>query len=182
MKNIILLVILCVPLFCTAQKGSRREPVTVLNVDLNRYAGVWYEIAKIPNKFQKKCRKNTTAEYILRQDGKVDVVNRCMKDNGDMISAKGLAKSVDLQTNAKLKVSFVNLLGIRLFWGDYWILGLDKEYRWVVVGDPERKYGWILCRTPVMTWQERNVADAVLMSQGYDPKKFVNTAQEWPEE
>ena len=133
MKNMILLAIVCVPFLCLAQKGARREPVPIRSVDLQQYAGLWYEIAKIPNPFQKKCARNTTAEYTLRDDGKIDVVNRCVKENGKFITAKGLAKSAGAETNAKLKVSFVNLLGIRLFWGDYWILGLDEDYKWAVV-------------------------------------------------
>ena len=178
MNKLIPFVILLAPLAAMAQKGSRREPVPVPSIDLKRYAGLWYEIARMPNKFQKKCAKNTTAEYTLREDGKIDVVNKCVKENGDTVSARGLAKSADHKTNAKLKVSFVNILGIRLFWGDYWILGVDEHYYWAVVGDPKRKYGWILCRKPQMSRAQREVANAVLMSEGYDPDWFVDTVQE----
>lgn len=96
-------------------------------VDLGRYTGLWYEIAKIPNRFQKQCVRGTTAEYTLRDDGKITVVNRCFKEDGSLDEAQGVAKIEDTQTNAKLKVSFVSFLGWRPFWGDYWVPGWDGE-------------------------------------------------------
>ncbi|MDP8233083.1 MAG: lipocalin family protein [Candidatus Zophobacter franzmannii] len=82
---------------------------------LLQYVGVWYEIARIPNFFQKKCQSNTTAEYILQDDGNIKVINRCMKSNGNFLTATGIAKVEDTQTFSKLKVSFVKLLGANLF-------------------------------------------------------------------
>lgn len=116
------------------------EPRTVDSVDLKKYVGVWYEIAKIPNRFQKNCACNTTATYLLRDDGKIDVINRCTRADGTINEAKGIARIVDTITNSKLEVSFVRVLGIQLFWGDYWIIGLETNYRYAVVGTPSRKY------------------------------------------
>ena len=151
---------------------------TVNNVDLERYMGRWYEIAKIPNRFQRKCARDITATYVPRADGNVDVINRCVADDGEEVIARGLAKVVDKQTRAKLKVSFVRLLGVRLFWGKYWIIGLDPEYKWVLVGEPKRKYGWILAREPRLTPEQEKKAFTLLRDRGYDPDRFVTTRHE----
>jgi apolipoprotein D and lipocalin family protein len=155
------------------------EPLTTVQaVDLNRYTGIWYEIAKIPNRFQKQCVGNTTAQYTLRTDGKIEVVNRCLRSDGGYAQVRGIAKVADTLTNARLKVSFVRLFGISLFWGDYWIIGLDSDYQWAVVGESSRKYGWVLSREPVLsdsTWQ---TVQALLIEKGYDPQRFMKTVQE----
>jgi apolipoprotein D and lipocalin family protein len=157
-------------------EGKEKVELTVVKqVDLNRYMGVWYEIAKIPNKFQKKCEKNTTARYTLREDGRVDVVNRCERIRRSAVVARGIAKIIDNETKAKLKVSFVKLLGNQVFWGDYWIIGLAEDYRYAVVGEPSRKYGWILGRSPVFSEEDWSIVREILKSQGYDPARFVKT-------
>ena len=161
-----------------AQNTGMSEPTTVNFVNLQKYSGMWYEIAKIPNSFQKKCARNTTAAYQLRSDGNINVVNRCIEADGSVNEAKGIAKVVDSKSNAKLKVSFVRILGISLFWGDYWIIGLDKEYKFAVVGTPSRKYGWILSRTPKLSGEEMQEAFSILKQQGYDPKDFEMTEQD----
>jgi apolipoprotein D and lipocalin family protein len=162
-----------------SQTSPRNEPVTVDSVDLNKYVGLWYEIAKIPNSFQRKCDHNTTATYKLREDGKIDVINRCVEKDGSVNEAKGIAKVVDSKTNSKLEVSFVRILGISLFWGDYWIIGLDKDYRYAVVGTPTRKYGWILSRTPELSQKDMENIFALLRNQGYNPKDFEMTEQKY---
>lgn len=148
---------------------------TVDRVDLERYMGRWYEIAKIPNRFQRKCVRDTSATYSLRPDGRVTVVNRCTEKDGDESVSSGLAKVVDTATNAKLKVSFVSLLGIRLFWGDYWVIGLDPDYEWALVGESKRKYGWILARQPQLTPEQWEAARSTLRARGYDPDRFETT-------
>jgi apolipoprotein D and lipocalin family protein len=145
---------------------------------LLQYVGVWYEIARIPNFFQKKCQSNTTAEYILQDDGNIKVINRCMKSNGNFLTATGIAKVEDTQTFSKLKVSFVKFLGANLFWGDYWIIGLDKDYQWVIVGDPGTKFGWILSRTASISSETRETIDNILKENGYLPERFVLTNQQ----
>ncbi len=118
---------------------------TVAHVDLNRYLGLWYEIGRYPNSFQKGCL-GSTALYTPRPDGEIDVLNTC-RDQQDksLREAKGRAWVVDNVSKARLKVSF--------FWpfrGDYWIIDLGQDYEYAVVGTPDRKYLWILSRTPAM--------------------------------
>ncbi len=146
------LLLICISLlfispFILAQ-DEKSVPQTVKSVNLQKYTGTWYEIAKIPNSFQDHCIKNTTATYQLDEDGEIIVINRCVDEESDIDEAEGIARVVDTLSNSKLEVSFVSVLGINLFWGDYWILGLEENYNYVVVGTPNRKYGWILARDP----------------------------------
>jgi apolipoprotein D and lipocalin family protein len=157
---------------------TEKDLVTVGQVDLDRYAGLWYEIARIPNRFQKKCIQNTTAHYSLREDGKIEVINRCLKENGEINEIKGIAKIADEKSHAKLKVSFVRLLGISLFWADYWIIDLAKDYQWAVVGTPSRKYGWILARKPELNQEILEGIHLRLSKQGYDPSEFIKSQQQ----
>jgi len=159
-----------------AEGPVRKErPTPVAHVDLSRYQGLWYEIAKIPNRFQDHCKANATAHYTLRDNGKMDVINRCLDQNGEYDEASGIAKGVDSQSNAELKVSFLSFLGFSLFWGDYWIIELHPNYNYVVVGTPDREYGWILSRSSGLSNVTRDLIDAKLRSQGYDPNDFENT-------
>jgi apolipoprotein D and lipocalin family protein len=150
-------------------------PTTVPTVDLQRYIGRWYEVGKIPNRFQKQCVRGTTAEYSLRADGRIEVINRCVRADSSVDEAKGVAKVVDRDSNSKLKVSFVRFLGMQLFWGDYWIIGLGADYDYAIVGSPDRKYGWILSRTPRLSADTLDAAFAALRMQGYDPARFEMT-------
>lgn len=156
-----------------AQKSD--QPRTVSFVDLNRYTGLWYEIAKIPNRFQKKCYGNTTAEYQLLENGKIAVINRCLEEDGKINEAKGLAKVEDTTSNAKLKVSFVRILGLSIFWGDYWIIGLGNNYEYAIVGSPDRKYGWILSRESSIDQEKLEEIFSQLRLQGYNPDDFQFT-------
>ncbi len=155
----------------------KTEPKAVNHVDLKKYVGLWYEIAKIPNRFQKHCKRGTTAQYRLLDNGKIEVINSCIDENGEKDEAEGIAKVVDANSNAKLEVSFVSILGINLFWGDYWIIGLDNNYEYAVIGTPTRKYGWILSRTPKLSEEKLNGAFEILKSQGYNTKQFEMTLQ-----
>ncbi|MEJ2615767.1 MAG: lipocalin family protein [Ignavibacteriaceae bacterium] len=175
--TVIVMFYACSTITVVKAQDMNNTPVTVDSVDLTKYAGLWYEIAKIPNSFQKSCARNTTATYKLRDDGKIDVINKCIEKNGDINEAKGIAEVADIATNAKLEVSFVRILGIQLFWGDYWIIGLDKDYKYAVVGTPTRKYGWILSRTPGLSTRDMNTIYNLLRAQGYNPKDFVMTEQ-----
>lgn len=144
---------------------------TVDHVDLNRYLGKWYEIARLPNRFEKKCQRDITAEYSL--DGKKILVhNSCIQQDGKVKVAEGKAKVVDDVTNAKLKVTF-----FWPFYGDYWIIGLDPEYRWAIVGEPGRKYMWILSRTPHITDPERGNILGLMQQAGYDPGQLIYPQQ-----
>ena len=156
-----------------AYATRKSEPlVTVRQVDLNRYAGTWYEIARYPNCFQKKCDGDTRTKYLLRDDGTVGVLNSCRKSDGTVTSNKGTAKVVDPSTNAKLKVTF--------FWpfsGDYWILDLAPDYSYAVVGEPNRKYLWILSRTPQMDDATYREITERIRFLGYDPSRLIKTKQ-----
>lgn len=156
-------------------RAENGPPIPVPQVDLARYAGRWYEIAKIPNWFQKSCAGGTTAEYILRSDGRIDVINRCLQADGQAKEAKGEARVENPETNSQLKVSFVRFLGRRWFWGDYWIIGLGEDYEYAVVGTPDRKYGWILARRPDPEYSTLEAINRILNQQGYDPADFEMT-------
>lgn len=147
-------------------------PVTsVTAVDLTRYSGKWFEIASFPMFFQRQCVANTTAEYQANDRGGIRVVNRCATEKG-VDEAVGVATVVPGFGNSRLKVSF--------FWpfsGNYWILGLDPEYRFAVVGSPNRKYLWILSRTPQLPAPLLDVALASAQAQGFDLKELRYTSQ-----
>jgi apolipoprotein D and lipocalin family protein len=152
--------------------AQQSSPKTVDYVDLKKYVGLWYEIAKIPNRFQSQCVKGTTAKYTLNENGEIDVINSCTDKDNETDDANGLARVVDKKTNAKLEVSFVSFFGWRPFWGDYWIIGLDENYQWAIVGTPNRKYGWILSRTPKLEAEILDKIFSILKEQEYNPKDF----------
>lgn len=155
-------------------------PTPVAHVDLKRYAGLWHEIARIPNRFQNQCAWGVTAEYALRRDGRIDVINRCHKKDRSLDQAKGLARVVDTTTNSKLKVSFFSIFGWRPVWGDYWIIDLADDYSYAVVCSPDRKYGWILAREPQLPAGVLEGIRERLRQQAFDPSAFQATLQEAP--
>jgi apolipoprotein D and lipocalin family protein len=143
----------------------------VPQVDLARYAGKWFEIAAFPMFFQRNCIGDTTAEYALTPAGDVSVTNRCRTDSG-FDEARGKATVVEGGNNARLKVSF--------FWpfrSDYWVIGLDADYRWAVVGNPNRNYLWVLSRTPQLPKELLDAALKAAVAQGYDLAQLRYTAQ-----
>jgi len=169
--------ILMIILFSSLMFAQQNPPTTVKYVDLKRYVGLWYEVAKIPNSFQDQCVKNTTAKYTLAEDGEIKVTNSCIDEDGEADDANGIVRVVDKKSNAKLEVSFVSFLGWRPFWGDYWIIGLDENYQWAIVGTPNRKYGWVLSRTPNLDNTTMDKIFGIIKDQGYDPKKFEISKQ-----
>jgi len=177
MKILILSLTFIISINTMAQKEPD-QPVTVAHVDLQKYIGLWFEIARIPNSFQKKCMGSTTAYYSLNSDGTIKVVNSCTKENAERSTADGIARVVDTITNSKLEVSFVSIFGIHLFWGDYWIIGLDEDYSYAVIGTPNRKYGWILSRTKKLPDEKLTAAYNILKKNGYNPEDFISSYQE----
>ena len=161
----------------SAEQKNKTELTVVEDVDLSRYLGRWYEIAHIPVWFQKGCAGGTTAEYTLIKDGVVSVVNRCCSDDGKVKEAKGRAWIVDKKTPAKLKVSFFSLFGLWLFGGKYWIIDLDPDYQYAVIGHPGREIGWILSRTPTLSEEVLQGIEDTLNAKGYDFSKFKMTNQ-----
>ena len=142
---------------------------TVSSVNLDRYAGEWHEVARLPNRFQEKCAGDVRAIYARRGDGRIDVINRCRTRDGSTTEARGIARVVDTATNAQLKVRFAPafLSFLPMVWGDYWIVGLAPDYSWAVVGSPDRKYLWILARTPAMDAAQFDAAVAIARAQGF---------------
>jgi apolipoprotein D and lipocalin family protein len=142
----------CLLISACAGMGSRAPLTTVASVDLNRYAGTWYEIARLPMWFQRHC-VDSKAVYTSRPDGVIGVHNECVTDTGGLDQADGVATVVDPKTNARLTVVFDNffarLLGSSRE-GNYWIIELDPDYQVAMVGTPDRRYLWILSRTPVL--------------------------------
>jgi apolipoprotein D and lipocalin family protein len=150
---------------CAAPPVNRAEtapPLAVKSIDPPRYVGLWYEIARFPNQFEKGC-DNATAQYSQRPDGKIDVLNTCLRSDGSQRSAKGAARIVDPATNAKLKVSFFGP-----FEGDYWVIDRADDYSWALVGEPSGRYLWILARTQKIDDDLRGDLLKRLASRGYN--------------
>jgi len=147
--------------------GTQPAPLkTTERVDLSRYGGTWYEIARYPNRFERKCQ-GATARYTIKE-GRIEVLNRCFDDKGREIShALGHARSLNPQ-NTRLEVSF-----FWPFYGDYWVLSLPTDYRYSVVGEPSREYFWILSRTPTLSPKDREAILNHMPQWGYEPKKLI---------
>ena len=158
---------------CTAPPPATPLP-TVASVDLARYAGAWYEVAMVPNRFQAQCVADTQARYRPTGDT-LEVVNRCRQADGSLSEATGVAKVVDGSGNAKLRVSF-----FRPFYGDYWVLALSDDYRWVLVGEPGRQFGWVLSRTPGLPAADLAAALDRAQALGYPREAFRLTPQRQP--
>ena len=150
-----------------------KPPPQTMQVDLQRYQGTWYELARLPMFFQRNCVQSE-AHYGLRDDGRIDVINRCRDKDGEWIEAKGVAEpQVEGQTD-KLWVRFDNwaskLLPIK---GDYWVIYHDEDYRVALVGHPEHKYLWLLSRTPEVDQETRDKLLSVAREQGYDTSELI---------
>ena len=159
--------------------GDAHQVRTVPSVDLDRYAGSWFEIARFPNRFQVQCAGEVRAEYRRRDDGRIDVVNSCRLADGKDTVARGIARVIDTESNAKLKVRFAPALlsFLPFVWGDYWIIGLADDYRWAVVGSPDRNYLWVLSRTPSMPEPVYDAAIATAKANGFDTSRLQRTRQ-----
>ena len=178
MKYSNLFVICCLAILSNIGVWSS-DLATVSYVDLQKYIGTWYEIAKLPNRFQRQCAGYTTATYELRSNGDIKVTNQCTKHNGRVTRSTGRAWITDFNTNAKLKVSFVPIFkNLRMFGGKYWILDLDEKYQYVMVGNPNRKYLWILARSRTL---DKTIYKKLLnkaQSMGFDVNFMVKTVQD----
>ena len=177
MKNILLATALY--LGSLAAFAGETPLTTIPALDVPRYMGTWYEIAKFPNWFQKKCVADARAEYSLTTDGKVQVINRCRLENGDTTEAIGVARQVGEATSPKLEVRFAPawLSFIPLVWGNYWVIDLDDAYQLVAVSEPTRDYLWILSRTPKVDAKAYEALLARLTAKGFDTRKLETTRQ-----
>lgn len=163
--------------------GPATAPLeTVARVDLDRYAGRWFEIARNPAFFQAQCAGDVSATYTKRPGGTIEVLNACRRADGTVDAARGEARIVDAATNAKLEVRFApEALGwLPFVWGDYWILALDPAYRHVLVGEPSRTYLWILARTPTLPDADYQALVETARRAGYDTTRLVRTPQALP--
>ncbi|HIE1101633.1 MULTISPECIES: lipocalin family protein [Stenotrophomonas] len=146
------------------------EPVRAVDsLEIDRYAGQWHEIAHLPVSFQKRCVGEITAHYALRRDGRITVSNACRADDGERLVAEGVARAVAGHPG-QLQVRFVPdwLSWVPLVWADYWVLALDPDYQWALVGEPGRKYLWILSREPEMDRARFEQLKDKAEAMGYD--------------
>ena len=172
MRGIALAILLAAGILPAHAAGKQAPLQVVPSVDLTRYAGKWYEIARLPNRFQRDCASDTSATYTLRPDGKITVLNQCRQTDGRMKSARGTARLAGgKEPNSKLRVTF-----FWPFYGNYWIIDLEPDYRWAVVGEPDRKYFWILSREPQLDEALYNQIVERARNQGYDLSPLLRTS------
>lgn len=160
--------------FASAAPAQSETMQTVPHVDLNRYQGRWYEIVRLPLYWENKCASNVTATYTLRTDGRITILNQCRKTDGSISESTGTARPASKDgPNSRLKVTF--------FWpfqGDYWILDLDPDYKWALVGTPNRKNLWVLSRNP---HPDKEILDRLLEKAkklGFDTSRLIYTKQD----
>ncbi|MFY1587198.1 lipocalin family protein [Micromonospora sp. WMMD734] len=156
-------------------------PLTpVADVDVERYVGDWYQIAAIPAIFEIQCYKNVTARYDVQPDGTIGVRNSCRTIVGTTSAVTGRARSENPPADSALTVSFLKLGGKWIYLGgpNYVVIGLDPDYRWAVVGDPDRSSGFVLSREPALTGAQTAAAKAALTANGYDLCDFRTTRQD----
>jgi apolipoprotein D and lipocalin family protein len=166
-----------VVLFCSLPAAAA-DLVVVPSVDLERYAGKWYEIARLPNRFQTQCAGNVTATYTLREDGRITVVNECAKEDGTTSRAEGIARRAsEEESNSKLQVRFAPriLSFLPWVWGDYWIIELAPDYSYAMVGEPGRDYLWILAREPRMEGARIQELQRKAQEQGFETARMIRT-------
>ena len=161
----------CTTVFSKHPVGNRAVPEPAKTVEISRYLGRWYELARYEQGFQKDC-EGVSADYARREDGMISVLNRCRKPDGTIKDAKGRAKIVDPATNAKLKVSFFGP-----FYGDYWVLDHADDYSWSIVGEPSGRYLWILSRDATPGQARLNELIGRVRALGYDTSMLRITQQ-----
>ncbi len=178
MKRLLLIVI---AFFACAGSAAGAEDTPILHpipkLDVSRYLGRWYEIAKIPNWFQKKCVSDTSAQYSLLPDGTLKVINACRREDGKLEQAEGVARQVGGASSAMLKVRFAPAwLSIFPFvWGDYWVIDLDDRYELVAVSEPKGEYLWILSRSVTVKQEEYTALVNRLAAAGLDVSRLEKT-------
>lgn len=177
MRHALLMAALLALAACGATPPGPTTPATVERVDLPRYLGLWHEVARLPQRFQNSDRlrcEEVTAEYAAAGPGRVSVVNGCVNalDPARPRSvATGQAYVVEGSEGARLRVSF-----FWPFFGDYWVLGLDPDYRWALVGSPSRRSLWLLSRTPTMDEAEVQRALDIARREGFELAPLVRSA------
>ncbi len=152
---------------------------SVPTIDVSRYMGTWYEVARLPNSFQTMCESNVSATYAQKPNGKLSVINTCKKSDGNMTSVEGEARQASSSgPNSKLQVRFAPAwLSWLPVWGDYWIIDLAPDYSYAVIGEPARAYLWILSRTPKMDDAVYEKILKAAAAKGFDVSKVQKTLQ-----
>jgi apolipoprotein D and lipocalin family protein len=152
---------------------------TIASLDVPRYMGTWYEIAKFPNWFQKKCVSNTQAVYSIRPDGNLKVLNSCKTADGEITQAEGTARQQGPKDSPKLQVRFAPewLSFLPMVWGEYWVIDLDTQYQVAAVSDSKREYLWVLSRTPQLDKKTYDELLLRLRDQQFDTRKLEITQQ-----
>jgi apolipoprotein D and lipocalin family protein len=173
------LLLICLGSSQVMAQQSDQAVKTISALDVPRYLGTWYEIAKFPNWFQKKCVSNTKAVYTARPDGNLRVLNSCKTAGGETSEAEGLARQIGAKYSPRLEVRFAPewLSFLPLVWGDYWVIDLDPQYQVAAVSDPRREYLWVLSRSPQI--DPKVYADLLqrLKQQQFDIQKLELTTQ-----
>lgn len=167
---------LCLLAPLAAGASDAPAPLTTIDaLDVPRYMGRWYEIARYPNRFQRQCVGDSSADYQLQPDNTVQVINRCRLADGSMNEAIGQARQLGGPTSPRLEVRFAPawLSFIPAVWGDYWVVDIDDDYRWVVVSEPSRRFLWILARTPALDGATDARVRARLAALGFEPDRLV---------
>ena len=180
MKTLMTLILVLVGVTALAEGDSSKTLEAVPSVDLSRYAGQWYEVARLPNRFQQNCAGEVTATYALLAGKRVKVVNECRQKNGQAIRAEGQARLASPNgPNSKLEVRFAPawLTWLPTVWGDYWIIELAPDYSYAAVGSPDRKYLWILSRTPRMDETIYQQIIRQTAAKGFAVAQLVKTRQ-----
>lgn len=158
--------------------AAPNKPTPVAHVDLAKYAGKWYEIARLPMYFQRNCASDVTATYTANPDGSIKVDNQCQTAQAQTLESIGKAtKNGD--TGSQLKVTFLpkGLRWLPFGKANYWVLALDNDYKYALVGTPNQKYLWVLSRTPTMPESIYNSYVGLAKQQGYDVSKLQKTVQ-----
>lgn len=156
-------------------RKTKKPLMTAPMVDLQKYTGTWYEIARLPEKYEKDCASDVTATYELTIDGGLRVVNRCRRRDGSVKRAIGRAEVVDADTNAKLRVSFAPQLldPLPFVWSDYYVMDVAGDYSTAVVGTPDRDHLWLLARQPSVSEEVRSAFIAKALAQGFDTSQLI---------
>ena len=179
LKKLFLLLLLAA---CSFGALAQAELSAIPSLNASRYMGIWYEVAKYPNRFQKNCASNTSAVYEAQPNGGVRVTNRCTEADGKVKEAVGEARQIGNATSPKLEVRFAPawLSFLPFLWGNYWVIDLDAEYQLAAVSEPKREFLWILSRTPAPNSEAYNQLLERLAKKGFDLKKLELSRQGKP--
>lgn len=174
MRNIVLVSCLTLALAGCAVSNKEQPPAT-MQVDLQKYQGTWYEMARLPMFFQRNCEQSE-ARYSLRDDGRIDFTNRCKEKDGDWNEVRGVAEAQEPGKTDKLWVQFDNWfsrIAPGITKGQYWVLYHDPDYQFALVGHPNREYLWVLSRVPRINGARREKLLEIAKQQGYDTSKLI---------